>query len=115
MNDIIEYCRRQPPQTDYIKQKTANNDPTMSKKMRYSQYVKTARKTRVTQTYAQNNVQGPIEQPRYLSNLGQIYNESIISYDQNNKIQLATDNNIRDANSELIPQIHAQSYHRHEK
>lgn len=113
MNDIIEYCRRQPPPTDYVKQKTANNDPTISKKMRYSQYVKTARKTRVTQTYAQNNVQSPIEQPRYLSNLGQIYSESIISYDQNNKIQLATDNNIRDANSELIPQIRPQAYHRH--
>ena len=106
MNDIIEYCRRQPPPTDYIKQKTANNDPTISKRMRYSQYVKTARKTKVTQIYAQNNVQGPIEQPRYLSNLGQMYSESIISYDQNNKIQLATDNNIHDANGNLIPQIH---------
>jgi len=112
MNEIIEYCRRQPPPSDYVKQKTASNDPTLSKKMRYSQYVKTARKKRVTETYTQSAA-GAIEQPRYLSNLGQMYIKNIISYDANNKIQLSTDNIIRDTNNELIPQIHSQAYHKH--
>ena len=111
MNNIIEYCRRQPPPTDYIKQKTANNDPTISKKMRYSQYIKTARKTKVTQKYTQPTQ----EVPFFLFGSGQTYVQSVFSYDENNDIKLTSDENIRDpVTGDLITvDQRPQAYHRH--
>jgi len=111
MNDIIEYCRRQPPPTDYIKQKTANNDPTISKKMRYSQYIKTAQKKKVTQTF----VQPPTEVPFYLFGSGQTYKQSVFTYDENNDIKLTTDINVRDPVTDevIIIDKRPQAYHRH--
>lgn len=111
MNNIIEYCRRQPPQTDYIKQKTANNDPTISKRMRYSQYIKTARKTKVTQKYTQPTQ----EVPYYLFGSGQTYVRSVFNYDENNDIKFTSDENIRDpVTGDLITvDQRPQAYHRH--
>ena len=111
MNDIIQYCSRQPPPSDFVKQKTANNDPTISKKMRYSQYIKTASKKKVTQTFTQT---AP-EVPFYIFGSGQMYKQSVFTYDENNDIKLTTDINIRDpVTDELITiENRPQAYHRH--
>ena len=83
MNNIIDYCRRQPAASDYTKIKTANNDPSISKKMRYSQYIKTARTKKVIETYTQTKK----EVPSFLFGSGQIYTRAVFTYDENNNIE----------------------------
>ena len=111
MNNIIDYCRRQPDPSDYAKIKTANNDPSISKKMRYSQYIKTARTKKVTETYTQAKK----EVPSYLFGSGQTYLQSVFTYDEKNNIQFSTDENLVDTEGNTITVAQRpQAYHKHE-
>jgi len=43
MNNITGYCAAQPANPQYVKLTTASNDPSISRAMRYSQYVRNNR------------------------------------------------------------------------
>ena len=93
------------PKANYLKVKTGVNDPSISKKMRYSQYIRSAKSKPVKVLGT-----GPpgSETPYYMFSTGQTYTRSIVTYDSNDKIQFSTD----EPNSNLT---HPQAFHTHEK
>jgi len=49
LNNLIQYCncQRAKQAAEYIQVKTGGNDPTISKRMLYSQYIKSSRSRQV--------------------------------------------------------------------
>ena len=79
--------------------------------MRYSQYIKTARTKKVNETYTQARK----EVPSFGIGSGQIYTESVFTYDENNNIQLSTDLTLVDTEGNMITVAQRpQAYHKHE-